>query len=325
MSSRSFRRILAVSGASVGLALFAYAVRKVGLAEITDGIQRVGWGLIPILALAGLRFALRAECWRLCLAPGPAVLSFPHAFAAFVAGDAVGSVTPLGLLASEPTKVFLTRHRLATRESVASLALENLVYAVSVMVMVGTGLMVVLWIVPAARAWRWPGTAVGLAAVIIAAVVWSRVSVPTRADTPPAGWRGRLAGVLDGVVRFSAAHPARLRRAFALDLAFHALAVVEVYLTLRWLLGDATPTVAQAIAFEALNRVVTVVFKFVPFRVGIDEALSGALAPALALNPAAGVIVAVIRKVRNLSWSAVGLVIVALHPSAGGDDSVQQS
>mgnify|MGYP003352949658 CR=1 FL=1 len=33
--------------------------------------------------------------------------------------------------------------------------------------------------------------------------------------------------------------------------------------------------------FEALNRVVTVAFKFVPFRVGVDEALSGALAPVL--------------------------------------------
>jgi hypothetical protein len=52
---------------------------------------------------------------------------------------------------------------------------------------------------------------------------------------------------------------------------------------------------------------VTVAFKFVPFRIGIDEALSGALAPVLAVNPAAGVALAVVRKVRNLIWSGVGL------------------
>ena len=52
--------------------------------------------------------------------------------------------------------------------------------------------------------------------------------------------------------------------------------MLEVFLTLRWLLGDRSPTLAQAIVFEALNRVVTVAFKFVPFRVGVDEALSGA-------------------------------------------------
>jgi hypothetical protein len=54
----------------------------------------------------------------------------------------VGNVTPLGLLASEPTKVLLTRHHLATRGAVASLAVENLVYAGSVVAMVGIGLIV---------------------------------------------------------------------------------------------------------------------------------------------------------------------------------------
>ena len=109
--------------------------------------------------------------------------------------------------------------------------------------------------------------------------------------------------------------PGRLWRAFALDLVFHLIAVLEVFLTLQWLLGDRSPTLAQAIVFEALNRVVTVVFKFVPFRIGVDEALSGAMAPLLAVNPAAGVSLAIVRKVRSLFWSAVGLGVIAAHPS----------
>jgi hypothetical protein len=116
------------------------------------------------------------------------------------------------------------------------------------------------------------------------------------------------------VLGFWAGHPARLWRVFGLDLVFHALAVFEIYLTLQWLLGDRSPTLAQAIVFEALNRVVTVVFKFVPFRLGVDEALTGAMAPLLALNPAAGVALALVRKVRNLAWGAVGLAIIAAHP-----------
>jgi hypothetical protein len=72
--------------------------------------------------------AIRATSWRLC--PGTN-LTFCHALSAYLAGDAIGSVTPLGLVASEPTKVFLTRHHLATREAVASLAVENLIYAAS--------------------------------------------------------------------------------------------------------------------------------------------------------------------------------------------------
>ena len=50
-------------------------------------------------------------------------------------------------------------------------------------------------------------------------------------------------------------------------------------------------------------------------QVVIDEASAGALAPILSVNPAAGVALAVVRKVRNLSWAAIGLVLVAMHPT----------
>ena len=309
------RRLLTAAFALGGAALFAYVVRRTGVAEILEGIQRVGWGLAAILALAGLRFMLRAACWRLCMAPGTN-LTFGQALSAFLAGDAMGSVTPLGLLASEPTKIFLTRHHLATRESVASLAVENLIYAVSVVAMVAIGLAVALATVPLTAAWRWWMAAASIG-VLAAGSVGLRLLRGTwdasRGGRPR--WRERLAGVRLAVVGFSADHPGRLWRALALDLVFHLLGVLEVFLTLQWLLGDRSPTLVQAIAFEALNRVVTVAFKFVPFRLGVDEALSGAVAPMLAVSPAAGVSLAVVRKVRSLFWSAVGLGIIAAHPS----------
>jgi len=313
--NRRGQRALSVAAALGGAALFAYSVERAGLSEIIDAVQRVGWGLVLILALAGLRFAVRAECWRWCLPPRT---SFPlrRALAAFLAGDAVGNITPLGLLASEPTKVLLTRHHLATRESIASLAVENLVYAASVVAMVGVGLVVVAVNVPMPAEWKFAliGALIAMAAGGLIALRAMRSSWDTKRGARPQ-WRERLASIRDEAVLFSGGHPERLWRVFALDLVFHALAVAEVYITLDWLLVDRSPTLVEAIAFEALNRVITAAFKFVPFRVGIDEASAGALAPVLSVNPAAGVALAVVRKVRNLLWSAIGLVLVALHPA----------
>jgi hypothetical protein len=308
------RKWLTAAATAGGAALFLYAVRSADFGEILQGIQRVGWGLAAILALAGLRFLIRAECWRLCAPPGTR-LTFRQAFGAFLAGDALGNVTPLGLLASEPAKVFLTRHHLATREAVASLAAENLVYSASVVAMVAVGIAVLLATVPLPDGWRAGLLAALLAGLAAAAVAW-RLLRGTWDEGRGARpwWRERLARVRVAVLGFWAGHPARLWRAFGLDLVFHALAVFEIYLTLRWLLGDRSPTIAQAIIFEALNRAVTVAFKFVPFRLGVDEALTGAMAPLLAVNPAAGVALAVIRKIRNLAWSGVGLAIIAAHP-----------
>lgn len=315
---RLTRRVLSGLAAAGGLALFVWAVRRAGTAAILDGVARVGWGLIAILAIGGARFLLRAASWRLCLPPG-APLTLARCAAAFVAGDAVGSVTPLGLVASEPTKIFLTRHHLATRESVASLALENLVYAASVLAMIAAGLIVLLVTVPVPTAWRGATfgalAAIGVALGVAALLVRGTRTASTAPVSQQRGWRARLWAVCAEVGRFSAAHPSRLLAVFALDLAYHALAVLEVFLTLGWLLGDLRPTLAQAIVFEALNRVVTVAFKFVPFRVGVDEALTGALARVLVVNPAAGVALAVVRKVRNLFWAGIGLSIVAAHPA----------
>src|SRR5262245_26973452 len=122
MTSRR-RHTLTVAAALGGVALFGYAVQRAGVAEIVDGIRKVGWGLLPIIGLAGARFLVRALSWRLCMPPDKR-LSLGQAFSAFLAADALGNVTPLGMAASEPTKVFLTRHRLATSEAIASLAID---------------------------------------------------------------------------------------------------------------------------------------------------------------------------------------------------------
>ena len=318
------RHLLTVLAALGGLVLFGYAVRRAGVAEILDGIRQVGWGLIPILGLAGARFFVRACAWRLCMPARPRLgeggphgrLSIGQAFSAFIAGDAIGNLTPLGMVASEPMKVFLTRHRLATREAVASLATDNLLYAVSVVTMVALGVVVVLSTIPLSLAWR-EGAVVALVAGVAGTAITLKLMRGTWREEsgarPP--WRETLAGLRRSVLAFSTEQPGRLAQVLALDLSFHALAVFEIFLTLRWLLGDRSPTLAQAIVFEALNRVVTVAFKFVPFRVGIDEALSGALAPVMAVQPVAGVTLAVVRKVRNLAWTGIGLLFIAGHPA----------
>jgi hypothetical protein len=301
-------RIATVAGAVLGAALFAYALQRVGLDVLAGGIRRVGWGIVVILAIAGVRFVLRAQCWRWCLPPHVR-LDFPQAFSAFVAGDAVGNVTPLGLLASEPTKVLLVRHHLATLDSVASLTLENILYAISVVAMLAFGLALLL------ATTHVPGQAWWIAAAIAAAAGAAVLALVVLRAPRLLPLRGELR-------RFAFEHPGRLARVFSLQVLFHVLAVFETFLTLRWLMGSASPTVVQAIVFETVNRFATVAFKFVPFRIGVDEALSGAVAPLVAVAAAAGVTLAVIRKARMLFWSAVGLILVATHPvrtNRGGD------
>ena len=308
------QHLVPVIGAAVGVVLFAWAVNRVGVAAIVEAVRRVGWGLVAIIAIGGARFAVRAQCWRWCLLPG-VPLDFRHAFNAFLAGDAVGNVTPLGLLASEPTKVLLTRHHLATIDSVASLTLENVLYTLSVLAMLAFGLALMLATVPLPDTLRW-GIGGGLVVIAVFAIgMVAALRTPFGPGNRPASrWVSRVVRLRAEVSRFAVDHPARMVRVFALQLCFHALAVLETFLTLEWLMGVHSPTLTQAALFETVNRLTIVLFKFIPFRIGIDEATSGAAASLFAVTAAAGVALAVVRKARQLFWTGVGLMLVVRSP-----------
>ena len=208
--------------------------------------------------------------------PPHARFTLGQAFAAFLSGDAVGNVTPLGLLASEPTKLFLIRHRLATREAASSLAVDFVIYSTSAVTMIVVGVAVLLasGAVPLSLGWReiligvlvaargacvdrvpgdrrhmeartWRAAAVARASGVAARVgarVFSRTPdapVARLPPRPPLSGRGGDGSVPDAAVA-AAARP---------------------------------PTLAEAIMFSALDRAVIIAFKFVPFRLGIDEAL----------------------------------------------------
>ncbi len=309
------RQVVPIAAALVGLLLFTYAIRSVGWSTVVDAVRSVGWWMLAILALSGVRFVLRAAAWRLCM-PAHSQFSLAQAFAAFLSGDAVGNVTPLGLFASEPTKVLLIRHRLATREAVSSLAVDVMIYSTSAVTMIAVGLALLLVSVELSLGQREVFLAViGVLAASVLFVLRMLGGSPRTEGVERPGWRGRLDSLRASVTAFSAGHPARLWQIFGLDLLFQAVAVAEVYLTLVLLLPTDPPTVVEAIIFGALDRFVVIAFKFVPLRLGIDEWLSGVMARILTLPLAVGVSLALVRKVRSLFWIGVGLALIAAHPS----------
>lgn len=115
--------------------------------------------------------------------------------------------------------------------------------------------------------------------------------------------------------------PGRLVLVAGLEFAFQAAAVAEVYVTLV-LLGAPNTTLLHALFLECANRAVTVVFKFVPLRLGVDEVASGLVTGLTGVGGAVGVAVAVIRKGRVLCWTLPGLALLGgrawMTPQASG-------
>ncbi len=319
---RSRLPLLGVLAALVGAALLVLTIRRVGWIEIQRGVGAVGGWFAVVVLLGGLRFLARARSWMLCAtqigAPG---LTTGAAFSAVLAGDAVGNLTPLGLLASEPTKVLLVRHTLATSPALTSVALDNGFHTVAVLVMIATGAWALVRQVAIDPTIRLVAEGV-LAAVLVSVVagVWlafTRPAILSRLAQLTARVTGRAARTPDmlrdiearfyGV--FSWPAPA-LWAAAGWQAAFHLGAILEVWVILLALSGGTT-TFAEAFVLESAGRLVIVLFKVIPFRMGVDEVGAAVVATALGLPASHGVALALIRKLRILVWNAAGLVVLA--------------
>ena len=301
--------------AAAGTALFIWLVYRVGAREIWSGFQKIGWGLGWILLLGGLRFAARARAWTLCLEP-PHALRFVDAFNAVVCGDALGNLTPLGPIVGEPAKIAYVRGRVSAGAALTALAMENILYTLSVGTMIAAGTIAMLFSVELPAALR-EFSEVALAGIVLmfaiaAWLAWRRPAVIS-ALLPAARVRGsrveKLRAIEQELFTFAARRRAVMLPLAALELGFHALGVAEKHLTL-WLILGAPPPILTSFIVETADRVITVAFKFVPFQVGIGEAGTGIMTNLLGLTTAPGVTLSIVRKARMGIWSLAGTVVL---------------
>ena len=309
---------LNIAVAVIGVALLIFTVQRAGgWGAVVSGITSIGWWFVVVVILGAGRMACRAGAWRACV--HDANLGFIDAFGAVLAGDTAGNLTPLGVLASEPTKILMTRGQIATVTAIASVAIENAFYTASVLtvLLAGTWIFLQRADVPAGLEQI---SEVILVVVIITAViaiviartrpaVLSRLAplvtkLAGRAHAPAeaiAEVESRIYGVLQWPIT-------RLGHVVGWEFTFHVLAVAEVWLVLRLLPGGSGITLVDAFLMESAGRFVTVAFKFVPYRLGIDEAGSGAVSTVLGLGAATGVTLALVRRLRIIVLNAFGLL-----------------
>jgi hypothetical protein len=308
--------------ALAGLLLFAYFVWKAGPAPVWAQMRALGWGFLVILLVSGVRPVVRALAWTRCFESAHA-LRFRDALVAYLVGDALGNLMPLGIVVSEPAKAAMARERVPLAAAAAALAVENLFYMLSVALFVFAGMaaLLVSFPLPARLLAASYATLGGIACVILFGYVvvrrrWRFLSGAVEFFAARGVGRGfagrhgaRFGALEERVYGFYGRHGARFLPIMLLETCFHLAGVVEVFATLYFISGAKTSWLA-AFVLESVNRVINVVFKFVPMRVGVDEAGTGMFTKALALGTTAGVTLAIVRKARVVVWTAVGIALL---------------
>jgi len=279
------RRWFVAASTAAGVAAFSYSIWTLGLAHIREGVVRLGWGFGVVLVLSGLREVARATAWARTLRATDRV-PLVEALRARLVGEALNTLLPMGFLVGEPVKAQQIADRLPFATALGTLMIELAFYAASLVLLFGTAALIVL---P-------PAVALGIVILVAAAVA-----------TLKRAWHAA-----EPLRRFAIAQPRRATTIFALEASYHALGIIETYVVLSCI-APAGAAWTSAVLLETMNRGVTMAFKMLPMRVGVDEAAAAFVTDRLSLGSATGVLLAVVRKLRMLFWAAVGLAFMRVR------------
>lgn len=318
--------LIATISLLAGLMLFVYVARRIGWQEIAFRIQAIGWSFLLLLTVSSLRPLGRAWAWFRCFEPQNRSFGYWAVLRARLAADAMGNVTSAGPFVAEPSRVFFLGGRITVKDASAAAAVELLSYTLSCVLLLLGGILILLIGVTIGEALR---TSLTIALVLtigllvfmglvfsLKFVVVERFCETLKRLIPQSRFHRLLDKELhqlleleEYVFDFFRKHRQDFFWVMLGETIFHLAGVLEVFLLLK--LTGTQPTLIAAFTLEALNRLINLLFAFVPAKVGVDEAGSAWLAAALGLSTAAGVTLAIYRKLRLLCWTGIGLACLA--------------
>ncbi len=320
------KRRLRIVGAiltAFGIGLFLYFVSSVGVSEIAANVERFGFvGFAVILVIYFARICIRATAWKMSVYE-PYSLGVKDTIPAVIIGESLSSMIPLGIVVSGTAKAVAVKKHVPLVVGLSSVATENLFYSIttSIFLILGAFTFVRTFALDPGWALTIDLLIVGIIAVVAFLVIMIVRQWHFASEICERLYRnGYFTGILENgrlqvrlfenlIYGFYRQFPGRIVPIFLLEFLYHALGVLEVFFILYRITDGAAGALA-AFLLESVSRLITIVFKLIPFLIGVDEAGARFVSETLALGAAVGVTLAIIRKGRIVFWAGVGLLLI---------------
>ena len=304
-----------------GIAL-AILVARAGPRQLLADIIEAGWAVPAIVGVYGLVYTLNTIAWRLTMIEEPR-LPFMRAWAVNVAAFSINYLTPFASIGGEPFKIVAASQWMGTRNGTASVLNYRLVHMQAHILVFLTGVALAFFLLPA-------GT-IALSLLIVMTVVLliigslllavhregvierlfdiaTRIPLLNRFSNALEPRRAALVEVDRQLIAFHRSSPARYYGALLMEYAARVLSMLEFFFIAR---GVGHPvSFGTAYLIGGFSSLVVNLFFFMPFNVGSKEGGLAMIFAALGLPARLGIAAAVVSRLREISWIAIGLILV---------------
>ena len=314
-----------------GLAVLALMVTQLDFAQVWSGLSRAGYWFVAVIALWFFLYMFNTASWYVIINnAGDAddknvkKVGFWWLYKITVSGFALNYATPGGLMGGEPYRIMSLSPKIGTERASSSVILfamthifshfwfwflSVLLYAVvhPVGVVMGAMLSVVTLFTLVAIWFFVKGYKKGIAVSILGLL--SRFPLVKRwAQGFFERHREQLANIDSQIASLHNQNPKAFVSAVLLELSCRIVSALEIYFIL--LVIQPSANYLDSILILAFTSLFANMLFFMPLQLGGREGGFLMSAKGLALTTSAGIFVALIVRVRELIWTAIGLLLI---------------
>ena len=317
--SRRVRLLLFLVGATV----VTLMIWKAGPTRLWDGLRGSLWVVAALLPLWVTVYFLNAAAWRLLTSAGGAPISLLQAFRMTVMAFAVNYSTPFLSFGGEPLKVMAATPALGRRRAVGSIVAFRLLHGLVHVLCFLLALIPAAVLLPHTPAMMAGIAAVGAVMVLIAGFLFSRhregLALHLLRGLRRLPLLRRLAVRLEPqtealheidrhVTEVYTSAPRRFYGALGLELIGRLLTLSEYWVILYGLGLGVDPW--RAVVVASFSSLVINSLSFVPFEIGTKEGGVYLIFNWLGIDPALGLVAALLSRIRELITIAFGWTLV---------------
>jgi hypothetical protein len=310
--------------ALLGLGLLGFLVFRTGPGIVWKDLQTVGWGLALIIILGGFSQLVKAWAWRQAFTCDISELSWSRSIGTQLASDAMGQLGVAGKLLGEGIRISFLGPAVPLPNGISACAIDGALHSFTAAIISVLGVTATLFIAPLSGVWRVYGLVVS--SMLIAVMILAGVAVASH--WPLAGNAARAIGRLpflhnwvsskqsiidsaeNNLLEFHHKAPASFWASLGLNALWHALAVLEVFIVLRFMGARIAPV--GAFVVEGMTKVINLVGALNPGNLGTYEAGNMLIAKMFGVTGTTGLTLALCRRARALFWAGVGAMSMAL-------------
>jgi hypothetical protein len=297
--------------AAVGLMLLAFVGSRIGFQTVIKQFAAVRAGIAIIVVLSLVRLILQTRSWSIALRRDGFHFPTSKLMLIRLASQGIGYLTVLGPAASEPLKISLLKK--GSKSPTAATLVDTGVYWFTSALLAIVGCLIACVLLAHHRKAVILGAIFALghigALFLIARPRPFLMPLASKLGSRSPNWLKKTAQAETEIRKFAAQDPSAIRQMFLLGIACQILMVAEVA-TVFWFLRLPLHT-GVILGIEAAIRIVKMAAGFMPARIGADESGAAGAFLSFGFPAAAGLTLALARRIRDLLACLVGLTWLA--------------